>query len=1058
MNPLFLLLAIPQPPSGGIDFARDVRPVLERSCFECHGAALAEADLRLDIRERFLSGGASGSIIVPGDAGLSLLYQRISSSDPDARMPWYKEPLAAAEIEILRRWIDEGAAWPDSSASAAGTPLAATNARWHFNRDVRPILAGCYSCHGPDRNQRQAGLRLDREEAAKATLPSGNVAIVPGAPERSALLSRVTHPDENLRMPALASGKPRLTEASIGTLRRWIADGAPWEPHWSYSPPAKAVAGSPIEIDGFIDAAIARESLVAVSEASRHELLRRLSFDLIGLPPTPQEVRDFQLDSSPEAYENEVDRLLASPHYGERMAAYWLDLVRYADSVGYHSDNARPLWRYRDWVVSSFNRNLPFDRFTLEQLAGDLLEDSTFEEKIASGYNRLLQTTEEGGAQPKEYRAIYLADRVRNASTVWLGATLGCAQCHDHKFDPYLAKDFYSFAAFFADVVEEPVGRRKPTALPGPAERPRFEALESEVGRIANELNEKKPDEAWEEAIRRTPVCWSTLEPVSVSSERSTRVLIQGNDFSLIATTLNGPKPPSDTYTVRFTTALRGITAFRLEAVPFEELPKGGPGRDPEGGFVVSDIEVRDEEDSPVRFRADAAPWALAAADGETHRLLLETVSPVGTKPETTFTVVIRQNAGDGRTLGRFRVSGTASTEPVCRDLGRGVSRDLKAIAETPSSERTPLQQGDLLGFYRATAPELAPLRARLRAAETRRDALLSSVPQSYITTTRESDPVRILPRGNWLDDTGPVVEPAVPHFLPRIETRGRRATRLDLARWLVSPENPLPARVFVNRLWKLFFGQGLSRTLEDLGTQGEWPTHPELLDALAVDFVESGWNVKHIVRTLVTSAAYRRSSIASKDLLDRDPYNRLYARQSRIRLEAEMVRDNALAVSGLLSLEMGGPSVFPYQPLGYWSFLNFPPREWEDSMGEDQHRRGLYTWWQRSFPQPSLLAFDAGSREECVAERTRSNVPQQALALLNDPTYVEAARSFATRIAEEGGRTFEARIEWAFRRALARAPRDEEVVILRDLYEKHGEWTSVGRAILNLPELITRP
>jgi hypothetical protein len=509
---------------------------------------------------------------------------------------------------------------------------------------------------------------------------------------------------------------------------------------------------------------------------------------------------------------------------------------------------------------------------------------------------------------------------------------------------------------------------------------------------------------------------------------------------------------------VRFTTALRDITAFRLEAVPFEELPKGGPGRDPEGGFLVTEIAFHDEAGSPLRFRSPAGPWALAAADGETHRLILETLSPVGTEEETTLTVVLRQDAGGGKTLGRFRVSATARTEPVCRDLGPGVYRDLKVIAETPASERTPLQQEELWGFYRATAPELAPVRARLREAELRRNEILEDVPQSYITTTWEPEPVRVLPRGNWLDESGPVVDPSVPHFLPQIEAGRRRATRLDLARWLVSKENPLTGRVFVNRLWKLFFGQGLSRTLEDLGTQGEWPTHPELLDSLAVDFVESGWDVKLLVRTLVTSAAYRRSSVPSKELLERDPYNRFYARQSRLRLDAETVRDNALAVSGLLSLEMGGPSVFPHQPEGYWSFLNFPPREWEDSKGEDRYRRGLYTWWQRSFLHPSLLAFDAPTREECVAERTRSNVPQQALVLLNDPTYVEAARAFAGRIAERGGDTFEARIDWAFERALSRAPRDEEVGILRDLYRKHEDWTPVARAILNLPEFITRP
>ncbi len=394
----------------------------------------------------------------------------------------------------------------------------------------------------------------------------------------------------------------------------------------------------------------------------------------------------------------------------------------------------------------------------------------------------------------------------------------------------------------------------------------------------------------------------------------------------------------------------------------------------------------------------------------------------------------------------------------MCRDLGPGVSRDLKVIAETPPSDRTPLQQEELDLFYRATAAELAPLRAQLREASLHRDAMLATLPQSYVTTTSAPEPVRVLPRGNWLDESGPIVEPSVPHFLPQLETSGQRATRLDLARWLVAKENPLTARVFVNRLWKLYFGQGLSRTLEDLGTQGEWPTHPELLDALAVELVASGWDVKRMVRAIVTSAAYRRSSVASRELLDRDPYNRFYARQSRFRLEAEMVRDSALEVAGLLSSKVGGPSVFPYQPPGYWAYLNFPPREWEGSPGEDQYRRGLYTWWQRSFPHPSLLAFDAPSREECVAERTRSNIPQQALVLLNDPTYVEAARAFARKIQDEGGESFEARIDWAMRRALSRPPRVEELEILRGLHEAHRDWTSVARAILNLPEFITRP
>jgi hypothetical protein len=740
------------------------------------------------------------------------------------------------------------------------------------------------------------------------------------------------------------------------------------------------------------------------------------------------------------------------------------------------------------------------------------------EQRIASGYNRLLQTTEEGGAQPKEYRAIYLADRVRNASAVWLAATVGCAQCHDHKFDPYLARDFYSFAAFFADVKEKPVGRRDPDYLPDEAQRPLLEAVDGEIERLRKALEATSPEieaaqQRWEQTIAgKRGYEWTVLEPVEASSANGTRVLLQGNDFSLIASTASGPKPPRDTYTVSFKTALQGMTAFRLEPRTFEELPKGGPGRDLEGGFVVSELVMLDAAGRKIplrnatastplpapgaRFSPGAAidgrtaegGWALRAADGLDHRLVVATVQPVGTGAETTLRLVLHQNAGRGRTLGRFRLSATTDPGPVVTEPGPGITKDILDLAAKDRAQRTKEQQESLTSFFRRVAPELASVRTALRAAELRKADLVKDMPQSLVATAGEPEPVRILPRGNWLDESGEVVAPAVPHFLPQVETRGRRATRLDLARWLTSSDNPLTARVFVNRLWKLFFGQGLVRSLEDLGSQGEWPTHPELLDWLAVEFMESGWDVKGLVRTLVTSATYRQASRPSPELLERDPANRLYARQGRFRLDAEVVRDNALAVSGLLSSKMGGPSVRPYQPGGYWSYLNFPPREWDDAAGEDQYRRGIYTWWQRTFPQPSLVAFDAPSREECVAERTRSNVPQQALVLLNDPTYVEAARVFAERIVREGGSSFEDRLRWAYERALARAPREEEARVLGELIRKHGAqyradpraaaslvgagqapvpkdlnvvelaaWTSVARAILNLPELITR-
>jgi hypothetical protein len=1112
------------------DFVREVQPILARSCVRCHGPSVRKGLLRLHTRSAFREGGESGDVVVPGDPEASLLYQKLRSRNPKARMPQEAEPLPPEQVETIRLWIEAGASWPeDVTVAEVATPRAPValarppvrprdSGRLRYNRDVRPILAAsCFPCHGPDQDRREAGLRLDREEVAKATLASGAVAVVAGAPDRSELLARVLHPDEASRMPLAKSGRPRLEPGQVKVLRRWIEEGAEWEPHWAYIPPSRPEPPATRDrqwprgpVDAFVLAGVEAAGLSPSPEAGRAELLRRLSFDLTGLPPAPAEVRAFEKDDRPDAYERQVDRLLASPRYGERMAVFWLDLVRYADSVGYHSDNPRPMWRYRDWVVSAFNRNLPFDRFTAEQLAGDLLPRASVEQRIASGYNRLLQTTEEGGAQPKEYRAIYLADRVRNLSSVWMGATVGCAQCHDHKFDPYLTRDFYALEAFFADVTEEPVGRRKPDFLPDPAQKVSLEALDAKVARLRETLESASPPPQWEKGLAdRETVPFVTLEPVEATSAHGTRTMIQGNDFSIIASTSNGPRPPRDTYTVRFKTELAGITALRLEAVTFDELPGGGPGRDPRGGFVVSEMEVKDARGRAVPLRNPSASttdgggfsaaaaidgrsteggWALASADGEGHRLVVELAEALGTGGETTLTLVLHQNAGDLRTLGRFRLAGTTAPLPVRTLPGPEPGRDVVAAAALDPAARTKEQADALAAFYRRSAPALAEARARLRTTELERQAFRATVVSSYVTTTREPDVVRVLPRGNWLDDSGEVVSPAVPGFLPPLATTSGRATRRDLARWLTAPEHPLTARVLANRLWKLCFGQGLSRTVEDLGAQGEWPTHPELLDWLAVELVDGGWDVKHLLRTLVLSAAYRQSSTATPVLLERDPDNRLYARQSRFRLDAEMVRDNALAVSGLLSPKMGGPSAHPYQPAGYWAYLNFPPREWDDSPGPEQYRRGLYTWWQRTFPQPSLAAFDAPSREECTGERVRSNVPQQALVLLNDPTYVEAARVFAERILREGGSTVDSRLRFAYARALQRAPGAAEARVLGELLRKAlqefgqdpagarrlvaagqapvardvpavelAAWTQVARAILNLPELVTR-
>ena len=782
-------------------------------------------------------------------------------------------------------WLGLAAA-PARADEPAGRKLA-------FNRDVRPILSdACFKCHGPDSSHRKAGLRLDDGDSATADR-GGYRAVEPGKPEASELVRRISLPnDDPDKMPPVKSGKA-LAPEQVETLRRWVAQGAPFERHWSYVPPERPpvpgvrnAAWPRGPIDRFILAKIEEEGVRPSPEADKVTLVRRLYFDLLGLPPTPAEVDAFVRDDSPDAYERLVDRMLASPHFGERVAVYWLDLVRYADSVGYHGDQEHTITPYRDWVIRSINENMLFDQFTVRQLAGDLLPGATVDDRIASGYNRVLQTSHEGGVQVKEYLAKYSADRVRNVSAVWMGATMGCAECHDHKYDPYTQKDFYSLAAFFADI---------------------------------DELKTFK-----------------------------------GGDTS-----------------------------------PTKRLPE----------MVVLP---------------------------PTERRLL------------------------------------AEMEAGAKELHQQIEK--------------------------ASPAEVPKLKERL--AELNRDiaALRKEARRTMVTASVEPRPTRVLKRGDWMDDSGEVVQPAVPHFLEPLSVKGRRATRLDLARWLTSPDHPQTSRVFVNRLWYLFFGRGFSNTLDDAGSQGEWPTHPELLDWLAVEFVESGWNVKHMVRQIVTSAAYRQASREPPGLRERDPENRLFARQGRFRLPAEMVRDNALKVSGLLVERVGGPSARPYQPDGYYAHLNFPKRTYKADSGADQYLRAVYTHWQRQFLHPMLRAFDAPSREECTAQRPVNNTPLQALTLLNDPSFVEAARVFAGRVLREGGDTDADRIRWAWREVLSRTPNDREAAVVAKLYRQNlthyqadpraaeellgvglaprpeemsapelAAWTAVARALLNLNETITR-
>ena len=820
----------------------------------------------------------------------------------------------------------------------------ASSAPVSFNRDIRPILSdNCFYCHGPDASHRQADLRLDiREDAVAAN------AIVPGKPAESTLVSRINATDSGELMPPPESHKT-LAAKQKELVARWIEEGAEYQKHWAYEKPVKAdVPANTNGVDHLVRKRLTEIGLKPSAEADRRTLIRRLSFDLLGLPPTPDEVAAFVADTRPDAYVLLVDRLLASPHYGEQMAIGWLDAVRFADTIGYHSDTPRNVWPYRDWVIRSFNDNQPFDQFTIHQVAGDLVPDANQETRVGSGFNRLLLTTEEGGAQAKDYEARMLTDRVRAIGAAWLGQTTGCAQCHDHKFDPFKTRDFYALGAFFADIKEPIIGH-------------------------------------------------------------------------------------------------------------------------PEDGMIVGTPE---EKERLVELDA-----ALAEAKKKFDAIVpqLDTAQQQWEADIVAYSVTLPELAADAKAT----------------DAEKNVAKQVAASLAKEPAKRDGNDKNRLRDYFRAKATKLFQAeRDRLATAEKERkefyDPLVKCLVSVHADTPRT---VRILPRGNWMDETGEVMKPALPSYLPRPAIEGREPTRLDLAQWLVSWENPLTARVVMNRLWRQFFGTGLSKVLDDLGAQGEPPANPELLDWLACEFMDSQWNMKHMVRTIVTSATYRQTSIATPELATADPYNREVARQSAFRVDAECVRDAALSVSGLLVGTIGGPSVKPYQPEGYWENLNFPVRTYPNDTGAKQYRRGLYTWWQRSFLHPSMLAFDAPTREECCAERNRSNIPQQALVLLNDPSYVEAARSLAARILKECNGSPEERVAWAWRQVLQRLPRVEEMETMIPLMREHlahyeaspaaadellktglaavppgidkaelAAWTHVARVLLNLHETITRP
>jgi hypothetical protein len=1007
-----------------------------------------------------------------------------------------------------------------------------------FNRDIRPILSdNCFACHGPDARKRQAGLRLDVEADARQALQSGARAIVPGHSDQSELVARIVSREPTEVMPPPETGKT-LSPVQVDLLKRWIDGGARWEGHWAFLPirrPVPPAASAPQfvrnGIDQFILAGLAHQGLDHAPAADKVTLLRRVHFDLVGLPPKPEEVETFLRDQSPEAYERVVDRLLESRHFGERMAMFWLDLVRYADSVGYHGDQPMSVTPYRDYVIDSFNANLPFDQFTIEQLAGDLLPNSTRSQKIAAGYNRLGMMSAEGGVQDKEYLAKYIAERVRNVSGAWLGVTLGCCECHDHKFDPFTTREFYQFEAFFADIQERGLysgsdqtgawGSSMP--VPEPDQERELTRLDGELAKLKTQLEQPSPELAaaqlaWE-AKQSAAVAWQPLE-ISTAQSREQAELKILEDRSVLA---GGARAATDIYTLTSIKIPAGTTALKLEVLPDDSLQAKGPGRADNGNFVLTELVVQRQrpgaepavlelqnasasheqkshaEKHPDKVWSAASAvdgdgrgaewgWAILDEAGRSNHAVFELKSDLQLADGESLVIELRQNhPNPGHLLGRFRLLASTAPRPV-KANGVGLARNIRDLLAISPAERSDQQKGELAAYYRTIAPELQTVRDQLAMLQKQRDELNRKIRITLITVAVEPRMVRVLGRGNWMDETGDVVQPGLPSALAGAAASDRRLTRLDLAKWVVSPQNPLTSRVLVNRLWKQFFGAGLSRKLEDVGAQGDPPSHPELLDYLAAGMIDSGWDLKRLVRTMVTSGTYRQSAVPTAVQREKDPFNKWLSHQGRFRLDAELVRDNALAISGLLNRRIGGNNANPYQPPGYWAYLNFPMREWQNSSGDDLFRRGLYTHWQRQYLHPSLLAFDAPSREECTADRVRSNTPLQSLVLLNDPIYVESARVFAEKVLAAGGATQAERLAYAYRRALSRAPRPEEERLLLQLLEKHlaeyrqdpesarklisvgsspsptpldpvelAAWTSLTRVLLNLHETITR-
>jgi len=990
---------------------------------------------------------------------------------------------------------------PSTMAAEQGEPLS-------FAREIQPILARkCYACHGPDEGDRQADLRLDVRDAA---VEYG--AIVPEDSGNSSMIERIFSDDPDLRMPP-PHAHDQLTEEEKQKLRQWIDAGAKYEAHWAFTPPTRPELPKVKNgdwprngIDYFVLARLEQAGLSPAPEADRYTLIRRLSLDLTGLPPSPEEVDEFINDQSPRAYEKLVDRLLASPRYGEKWARLWLDLARYADTNGYEKDRARDIWPYRDWVIRAINDDMPFDQFTIEQLAGDLLPDPTIDQLVATGFHRNTMLNEEGGIDPLEYRYYAMVDRVATTGTVWMGMTIGCAQCHSHKYDPISHTDYFRFMALMnnADepdqILPDETVTKKRAKLQARIEKLQQGLTEQYQASISPADNETVEDvhherfTAWLKDQQQKAIDWTVVEPTAMQTNLPRLEVLE--DGSLFST---GDITKRDLFELTFDLSSfnEPITGLRLEVLPDDRLPARGPGRafyeGRKGDFFLSEVTAK-QNDEQRTFNAGSASygkisigsgtaeaanvfdnngstgWSTSGREGESHQLLLTFAEPVS--PDALLNLEMLFERHFAASLGRFRISFTTDKKPL---EAKSYDAATEALLASSIDGLTEADREQIERLFLLQTPELEKTRKQIEQLRNQ----MPEYPTTMVMRERPEDnprPTHRHHRGEFLNPEEEV-SAGIPLLFPQIETA--EPSRLALANWLVSEENPLMSRVVVNRQWQTLFGYGLVRTPSDFGTQSEPPTHPELLDWLAVEFRERGWSRKQLHRLIVTSATYRQTSDVPAEQYQRDPDNRLLARGPRFRVSAETIRDTMLHASGLLSDKMFGPGVYPPQPESVVA-LAYGNEKWPTSTGEDRYRRSLYTFIKRTAPFAAFTTFDGPTGETCTVQRDRSNTPLQALTLLNDEMYLEMARAMASDVTGSVSSPSDV-IQEMFRRLVTRPATEAEMQTILAYYERQqahlkddpaavkavtgkddsdstaAAWILTARLLMNLDEVITK-